>query len=142
MTSIEEEILVLCRDSLSIKSRIIKGGVWDFRCYLGGGRKFDLHNDKGIYLRTIYMSRDSKRFENIPEDVIDLNEIYHIYRVNNNLTSWSKEKFNPNFLKVIYNLKNKGLILILKTIDVMAGLYHPTPFTPEEQEPRFIKLSS
>jgi len=122
LESIKKEIIKICLNCFKIKDQMMENNVGDFKCYVGGGRQYHPHSPEK-YIRTIYLSRDSKRYENIPEDVIDLSEVYHIYRRDNQLEHWDEHPYHPLFKEAIESLREESYFLMISIQDIMDGNY-------------------
>lgn len=143
----ENEIIEICLECLTFKKKIIQKKKGEFNCYVGGGRQYFPNDDQ--YTRTIYLGRGSKRYENVPEEVIDLNEVYHHYRIKNH-PDWDEHIFHPTFSKSLDELKERKYLFMLDKRDIMSNSFDSASDSenkrdnssfPPDKTPRFVKLN-
>ncbi|GMT50262.1 MAG: hypothetical protein IEMM0008_1801 [bacterium] len=150
-SSIQQDILEICHQCLSIKSQMTSSEEGIFRCYVGGGRQYHPHDEKP-YTRTIYLGSGSRRYDQVPEDIIDLNEVYTLYKRQKKITDWEEHPFHPSFEEAVQYLRKENYFLILDFKDIMNNDFdvifygetkaedHDTD-TPHDKTLRFIKLN-
>ena len=148
----KSEIIDICLKCLTLRENIIQENEYTFTCYIGGGRQYHPQEQKS-YTRTIYLGSGSKRYDNIPEDIIDLNEVYFLYKRKNKLTEWDENIYHPLFAEIVESLKLDGTFLILETRDLISDNFEAILFDenweskrrdssiPPEKTLRFIKLN-
>ena len=128
-SKMKDDILLICETCLKLKDEIMRKNQGAFQCYVGGGRQ--MHpSDENPYARTIYLGRDSKRYDHVPEDVIDLNEVYALYKREKKLSDWEDHPFHSSFDEAIHELKQEGRFLILELQDIIQNSFEGTPYDP------------
>lgn len=147
LSDIEVKIIEICKDCLNVKTNLVEKNQGQFRCYIGGGRQFH-PNDEKPYSRTIYLGSDSKRYDHVPEEIIDLNEVYFIFKRNYNLADWEDHPYHPSFDEAIKNLFKLDYFFVLELKEIMNETFHSQSYTSEWEkfeQPgkilRFVRLN-
>lgn len=149
ISEIKTGIVDICKKCLDMKNKMISSGEGSFKCYIGGGRQFHPQEERP-YVRTIYLSRDSKRYDEVPEDVIDLNEVYTLYKRKYNHDEWEDHPYHSDFDEAIHSLRDENYFLLLDLQDIRDNNYNAKHFVAPKDQPshgwqvkitRFVKLN-